>query len=182
MTIDFPEPRSSAVIAVDLQTKLLPVIHEKDAVLNRALMLMRGAQILQCPVLATEQYPKGLGSTVPEAAELFTEQAVEKHTFSIFGEEAFTTRLRQFAPKSLIFCGVETHVCVLQSIMDALKAGYRVYLAADGCGSRRESDKSLALDLLRTAGVPVLSAEALLFALLRDSRHPAFKTVSALVR
>ena len=180
--MDFPVPESTAVIAVDLQTKLLPVINARDAVLERALLLMRGAGAFQCPVLATEQYPAGLGSSVPEAAELFSAPAVAKRTFSIFGEPAFTALLEKHAPESLIFCGVETHVCVLQSILDARRAGYRVFLASDATGSRKDSDKTSALDFLRSEGVPVLSAEALLFALLRDSRHPAFKTISKLVR
>jgi len=172
-----------AVIAVDLQTRLMPVIHEGNKVLERACMFLQGVRTIGLPVMATEQYPKGLGPSVPEIAEIIPEaDRTAKISFSVFGAPEIREHLAALKAESLIFCGVETHVCVLQSILDALHEGFQAVLAVDAAGSRTEMDKDLALAEIRRAGGRVLSAEALLFMLMRDAKHPAFKSVSKLVK
>ena len=151
---------------------------------DRVEMLLKAAAELKLDVLATEQYPKGLGATLPRFAELLPEgtQVVAKTGFSVFEEPAFRTALAARTRKTLIFCGIESHVCVLQSVFDALERGFEVCLAADAVTSRKLSDRELALEAARSAGALVLSSEALLFMMFRDAQNPAFKAVSKLVR
>jgi len=180
----FPDPEKSAVVAVDLQEKLLPVISGNEEIRRRAEILLRGCEELGMVQIFSEQYPKGLGPTVPEIAGCPGAKRFlfEKRSFSLFEEPVMDEILLKTAPDTLIFCGVEAHICVLQSIFDALDRNYQVILAADACGSRRDSDKALALDAARQAGAFVLSAEAILFMLMRTSAHPAFKAVSKLIK
>lgn len=179
-----PSPDSSMLIVVDLQERLLPAMAEPETVIGRSRILLQGAAALGVDVLLTEQYPKGLGSTVPAITELLHRSAVtvEKTGFSAFVAPAFRTRLASVPKKTLIVAGIEAHVCVLQTVFDALGDGYKVILAADAVSSRKASDCELALKAARHAGAQVLSVESILFMLLRDAKHPAFKTVSALIR
>ena len=176
-----PDP---ALIAVDLQEKLVPAMCETEKFLPRAKILLQGAKELGLRVIATEQYPKGLGPTLPEIAELFPAGTVAaaKTSFSVFGEPAFRGELEKCRPHSLIFCGIEAHVCVLQSVFDALEAGFPVTVAADAVSSRKSADVVLALEAARQAGAWILSTESILFMLLKNSLHPAFKPVSKLIR
>lgn len=183
--MNLPNAADPVIIAVDLQERLMPSVYNTDEVTARAKVLLAGAAEIGVPVIATEQYPKGLGNTVPEIAELFTPEkntVVAKTSFSVFGEENFKNALSQLHPNTLIFCGVETHVCVLHSVFNALEAGYNVIIAADAVSSRKESEKILALESARQAGAWVLSTESILFLLLKNSQHPAFKAVSKLIK
>ena len=183
--MNLPNAADPVIIAVDLQERLMPSVYNTDEVTARAKVLLAGAAVIGVPVIATEQYPKGLGNTIPAIAETFVPEkscVVAKTSFSVFGEEKFQEALSQMRPHSLIFCGMETHVCVLHSVFDALEAGYPVIIAADAVSSRKESEKLLALETARQAGAWVLSTESILFALLKNSLNPAFKAVSKLIR
>ena len=183
--MNLPNCFDPAIIAVDLQERLIPSMYNPDEVTSRAAVLLRGAADLGVHVIATEQYPKGLGNTIPAIAETFAPEkssVIAKTSFSVFGEELFRDELKKVRPHSLIFCGVETHVCVLQSVFEALEAGYPVIVAADAVSSRKESEKLLALESVRQAGGWVLSTESILFTLLKNSLHPSFKAVSKLIK
>ena len=180
----FIDPNTTALVVVDLQEKLAPAMSEFEECANRVEMLLKGAAELKLDTIATEQYPKGLGATLPRFAGLLPPgtPVVAKTGFSVFEEPAFRTALAASTRKTLVFCGIESHVCVLQSVFDALERGFKVCLAADAVTSRKPSDRELALEAARAAGALVVSSEALLFMMLRDAQNPAFKAISKLVR
>lgn len=183
--MNLPNCIEPALITVDLQERLVPTMYNSDEVVARASVLLRGAAELGVPVIATEQYPKGLGNTIPAISELLVpgqSSVVAKTSFSVFGEELFCEELKKLHPRTLIFCGIETHVCVLHSVFDAIEAGYPVIVAADAVSSRKETEKLLALESVRQAGGWCLSTESVLFMLLKNSLHPSFKAVSKLIR
>ena len=180
----FIDPAETALIVVDMQERLAPAMSEFEECANRVELLLDGARELALDAIVTEQYPKGLGATLPRFAEKLPEgtPVVAKTGFSCFEEPAFRTSLAARSRKTLVFCGIESHVCVLQSVLDALERGFKVCLAADAVTSRKQSDRKLALKAARAAGVLVASSEALLFMMLRDAKNPAFTAVSKLVR
>ena len=184
LKIAIPNPATTTLAVIDLQSKLLPAMAKRDRLINRCQMLINGISALNGRIIVSEQYPKGLGGTVPEIQSVLPEKTpiVSKTAFSVFGEAQFRRELAGTATLSLIFCGVEAHVCVLQSAIDAANAGYDVLLAADAVDSRKDFDCSLALEELRSRGITVLSAEAILFMLLKNAAAPEFKTVSKLVK
>ena len=175
---------SAALVVIDVQQKLAPAMSDFETCANRIELLLDGARELGLDTLVTEQYPKGLGPTLPRFASRLPAGQVylPKTGFSVFADPGFRTALSQKSRKTLIFCGIESHVCVLQSVFDALERGFAVALAADAVTSRKAADCELALAAARAAGATVLSAEALLFMLLGDAKHPAFKAISKLVR
>ena len=181
---NYPTCENAVCVIVDIQAKLLPAMNEPEKVLNRAQMLVQGMNELNVPVVVTEQYPQGLGNTVPELAALFTESTpvIAKTSFSCFGEAEFAAKLDIKTHPVMIIAGIESHVCVAQTALDALNAGFQVFIAADAVNSRKDSDLNTALAQLRHAGCTVASAEAILFMLLKTAKHPAFKAVSKLVR
>ncbi|WP_294505939.1 isochorismatase family protein [uncultured Victivallis sp.] len=182
--MNIPEIDSTSLVVVDLQTKLTAVMDNYSAVQERATLMLKGANALELDVIVTEQYPAGLGPTVPEIAELLPPGCapIAKTGFSVFAEPAFRIALKAKSKNCLIFLGIETHVCLLQSVYDARKAGYEVIVCADAVTSRSAANRELALAEMRTAGAHVLPVESILFLLLRDAKHPAFKTVSKLIR
>ncbi|MBR2344855.1 MAG: isochorismatase family protein [Lentisphaeria bacterium] len=182
--MEIPTVENSLLVVVDLQQKLMPVMSDSELVTARAALMVRAAAELELDILVTEQYPKGLGSTVPEIATWLPDSAnvCEKTAFSVFKSPEFMTELSSRKRQTLIFVGVEMNVCLLQSVLDARNAGYEVIVVADAVGSRKNSEKEWALETARRSGAYVLGSEAVLFMLLRDAKHPHFKAVSALIK
>ena len=178
------DPADAVVVMIDMQQKLLPAMAERETLVGSCARLLDGAAALGVRVIVTEQYPKGLGNTVPELAAHLAPgtPVIPKTSFSVFGEEAFRTELLKRRCRDFIICGIESDICVLQSVFDALDRGFKVCLAADAVTSRKLADRELALQAARSAGALVVSSEALLFMMLRDAKNPAFKAVSKLVR
>jgi nicotinamidase-related amidase len=135
------------------------------------------AKILNLPIFVTTQYAKGLGPTVPEIAAAAPGKTYDKVCFSCFGDEPFLEAVRERVPEggSLLLAGVETHICVLQTALGGLSAGYDVHVAADAVGSRAASSHSLGLERMRAAGVVISSAEMAIYELLGDARRTEFK-------
>lgn len=178
-----PDPAKLAVVIVDMQEKLLPAMADGAAVLRQHGILLQGAQALKLPVLATEQYPKGLGFTVPELKPLLNpETTYEKTSFSCFGSAPFADYFRLGGAKQLVVAGIETHVCVQQTVLDALERGLEVFILADAVASRNPANRDTALALMRNAGAVITSTESFLFECLRGAAHPEFRTISKLVR
>lgn len=177
-------PADTAVVMVDMQQKLLPAMAEGEAVVRKCARLLDGAAALGVRILVSEQYPQGLGPTVPELAEHLPAgtPVIAKTAFSVFDEGAFRAELGKRKCRDLVFCGIESDICVLQSVFAARAAGYRVAVAADAVTSRRTADRDLALTAARQAGALAVGVDSILFMLLGDAKHPAFKTVSRLVR
>ena len=172
------------VCVVDLQEKLVPTQSHPTELLQRVKVLLGGLRALEIPFIAAQQYPKGLGELLPEVKELFPENTfiADKITFSCFGTPEFKDAAKQLNRRQMILLGVETHVCVLQTALDAMKLGYEVYLAEDCTDSRHDYDRTAGLNFMRESGIRIVTAEMLLFQLMHDSHHPAFKTISKLVR
>jgi nicotinamidase-related amidase len=180
----FPTVENSAFVMIDMQQRLLPVMNNSQQVLERSVLLLNAAAALNADVLVTEQYPKGLGNTVPELCTWLSEKspAIAKTSFSVFGSPEFCSALLERKREVLIFFGIEAHVCVLQSVLDAKDRGYEVIVVADAVSSRKSADCACALQTMRDQGIHLLNSESVLFMMLRDAAHPAFKAVSKLVK
>jgi nicotinamidase-related amidase len=172
------EPDQCVLIVVDIQEKLLPPIWEKDRLIRNAQLLTRLAGILKIPALVTTQYAKGLGKTVPEIAQLLPgTPTIDKLMFSCFGSEAFCGLLKRLPGQrtTVLLCGMETHICVMQTALGALREGYLVHVAADAVSSRTELNWRLGLNRMQAAGAVLSSTEMMIYEMLRQSGAPAFK-------
>ncbi|MBS3964328.1 MAG: isochorismatase family protein [Methylomonas sp.] len=176
----------SLLLVIDVQTRLLSAMADSDAqeVTANTVKLLAAAETLAIPVLLTEQYPQGLGAShadiahaMPDAARCFAKTA-----FSCCGAEGLIAALQVSARSQVVLTGQEAHVCVLQTALELLAAGYAVFVVEDGVCSRSARHKDNALARLRQAGVVIVNYESVLFEWLQDARHPQFKTLSALLR
>ncbi|SMH60259.1 hydrolase [Azospirillum agricola] len=174
----------SVLVVVDVQARLLPAIHESGRVLRNAGILLKAAGALSVPVLLTEQYAKGLGETVEpvRAALPAGTPTIEKITFASTGEPAFVAALEGLRRRSVVLCGTEAHVCVLQTALGLLRLGYTVHLVADAVSSRTPANHAAAIDRLRAAGASIVTTEMVVFEWLERAGTPVFKTVSALIK
>jgi nicotinamidase-related amidase len=170
----------TGLLVIDLQTKLLDKIPHKSNIIAKTLQLVEGAKILEIPVFSTEQYPKGLGPTVPELAGQLTNQ-LEKVSFSCGVLPEVIEFFKSKSVQKILLAGIETHVCVLQTALDLMAQGFLVYLAVDAAGSRHEQDREWALRRLETAGVVLTTAETALFEWAEKAGTPEFKEISRLV-
>ena len=170
-------------VAIDYQEKLVPVMHEKERLLQKSAMLLQGLGLLDVPVLETRQYPKGLGETVPEiVAAMKVPVTLDKMAFGCCDDEGFMAALRATGKKTVILCGIESHVCVLQTLIALKELGYTPVLVADCVSSRSPVDLKFALKRARDEGAVVTTAESLLFELLRVAGGDTFKAISKLVK
>lgn len=181
---NFPEVSDSLVVLIDVQEKFVPAIPTVQNILPRQKLILKAASELKLSTIITEQYPKGLGNTVPELKELFQPEwpVFEKSSFSCFGSTEFRKELTKSPKKYMAVMGIETHVCLLQTVVDALNKGYKPIVLADTVASRNEYDRQIALDFMRQQGAMIITAEAFLFMLMKDSGHPAFRAVSKLLK
>lgn len=240
-------PQETLFVCVDIQTKLLGAMSYKERVLKNARTLLQGAKILNIPILITEQYPKGLGSTDeslgfkefliannhssdsnhnspsqnlesslnpnansldsrtnldsrnldsqapnpqisnlknPRATHLEIPQCtlMKKTSFSIFGDKSIADFIRQSKRTTLVFFGIETHVCVLQSVWHSVTLGLDVWVAEDALSSRNSDNHDNAIWLMRQKGAKITNTESILFGAMKDSKHPSFKAISALIK
>src|ERR1700747_809365 len=167
-----------ALIVVDMQEKLLPPIWEKERLVRNVQLLIRLAAILKIPALVTTQYAKGLGKTVPESASRSpVSPPIHKLMFSCFGSDVFCSLLKRLPGQrtTVLLCGMETHICVMQTALGALRDGYLVHVAADAVSSRTELNWRIGLDRMRAAGAILSSTEMMIYELLRSSGAPAFR-------
>ncbi|WP_131667982.1 isochorismatase family protein [Psychrobacter pygoscelis] len=172
-------------VIIDVQEKLTPHIYRQQEILSKIVMLIEGLQALGIPIMLNEQYKKGLGETVPEIMEVLDSnkaKAVEKVTFSACDNNEAWNHLAQQNRNAVLLCGVETHVCVMQTALDLLDNGMQPVIIADATGSRNAYDRKQAIRRMRRAGAVVTTVEAILFELCRSSKDPAFKTISNLVK
>lgn len=177
---DLMTRRDTGLLVIDVQTKLMDKMQHRDAVVANIARLVDGATILGMPVLCTEQYPKGIGPTVPELiARLPTRP--EKLSFSCCGLPEVADQLRSRGAKKVLLAGIETHVCVQQTALDLWSLGFRVFVAADAVCSRRDFDRDIALRRMEQAGVVLTTTEAALFEWTEVAGTPEFKQISKLV-
>jgi nicotinamidase-related amidase len=171
----------TALLVIDVQEKLLPKIHAAAAVERNIAFLIDAARLLNVPVLATEQYPQGLGPTAAVVAERLPPDRPAKVAFSCEAVPAVADTLGAGRPNVLL-AGIETHVCVMQTALDLLNRGVGVFVAADAVASRFDVDHRFALNRLERAGAVLTTVETAAFEWLGSADHPAFKAVSRLVR
>jgi nicotinamidase-related amidase len=172
------EPRHCALAVVDIQEKLLPPIFEKERMVRNSQLLIRLAKILDVPVLLSTQYSKGLGQTVHEIASLLSETApIEKNEFGCFNNDAYCARVKSLPgdKNTLLVCGMESHICVTQTVLGALNRGYIVHVASDAVSSRSEWNWKIGLERMRQAGAIISSTEMMIYELLRSASGPVFK-------
>jgi len=172
------EAEQCALIVVDMQEKLLPPIWEKERLVRNVQLLIRMAGILKIPALVTTQYAKGLGNTVPSIADLLQQSTpIDKMMFSCFGSDVFCSMLKRLPGQrtTVLLCGMETHICVMQTALGALREGYLVHVASDAASSRTELNWRIGLDRMRAAGAILSSTEMMIYELLRSSGAPAFR-------
>jgi len=156
----------------------LPPIFNNELMVRNAQLLIRAAGILNIPALMSTQYAKGLGTTVPEIASLLPgTEAIDKTLFSCFGSDVFCAALKRVPGNrnTLLLCGMETHICVAQTALAALREGYLVHVAADAVGSRTELNWKIGLERMRDAGSVISSTEMVIYELMRASSSAAFK-------
>jgi nicotinamidase-related amidase len=172
------EAERCALVLVDIQERLLPPIYQREQLVRNAQLLIRAAGILKIPALVSTQYAKGLGGTVPEIASLLPgTEAIDKTLFSCFGSDLFSAALKRVPgqPNTLLLCGMESHICVTQTALAALREGYLVHVASDAVGSRTEWNWKIGLQRMRDAGAVISSTEMIIYELIRASSSEAFK-------
>jgi len=177
-------PEECALIVVDIQERLLPPIFEKDRLLKNAQLLVRLAGILEIPIITTTQYAKGLGETVGDVKLLLPSAAIDKQSFSCFGSDAFCSAMKRLPGQrnTALLCGMESHICVAQTALAALREGYLVHVASDAVSSRTEWNWKIGLERMRAAGAVISSTEMMIYELLRGSGTEAFKEMLRYLR
>lgn len=175
--------KEAALIIVDVQEKLFPLVYERNKVLDNIRKLIRFAKIINMPIVLTEQYPRGLGLTIPEIKEIIPEiQPIEKVEFSCFGSEKFRSLLNDLNVKTLIITGIETHICVAQTSIEGLNNGYKSCVIVDATSSRNPEDKSVALERMKQSGVIIASTEMIIYELLGTAGTQEFREVLKLIK
>lgn len=173
--------RHAALLIVDLQEKLLATMSDRELIVANAIRLVRGADLLGIPAMATEQYPQGLGPTEPTLAALIPDRP-EKSTFHCCACPRVLENLHGRAVRHVTLAGIEAHVCIAQTALELIALGFTVQVAADAVASRQRFDWETSLRRLERVGVIVSSTEAILFEWIESADHPQFKAVSKLVK
>lgn len=176
----------AALVVVDVQEKMLSAIGSDPVagVVDRCIQLVRMAQLFEMPIFLTEQYPKGIGPTndrlksaLPEEVRVF-----EKTTMSCWRDSAFSEALQQSGREHIVVCGVESHVCIQQTVLDLLRVDFVPFVPVNAVASRFDFDKAAAMERMRSAGAELTTAEALIFELVERCDDPKFKDVLKLVK
>lgn len=179
---DRMNPDDTVLLVVDLQDKLLPAIHEADACVEQCRRMIEAAKVLGVPLLVTEQYPSGLGATCAVLRDaLGGAETFEKTAFSSC-VEPLVARLRELARPNVVVVGIETHVCVQQTVLDVLRLGYTAYVCADAVGSRRPLDRDMAVARMRQAGAIITTIESVIFELTGEAATETFRRVLRIVK
>lgn len=174
---------NTVLIVIDMQVNLYRVMQEKEAILDNNCRIIQGVRTFGIPVIVTEQVPEKIGPTLPEmAGYLQGIQAISKESFSCWKNQEFMKAVVARERKQLIVTGIETHVCVYQTVMDLLKSGYEVHVVADAVSSRTAANKACGIERMRDAGAAILSTEMALFELLQTAAHGKAKDIFKIVK
>ena len=170
-------------LIIDIQEKLYPVIAEKERLLDNCKKLIEGLRILDIPIVCTQQYSKGLGATLSEISSLLQPFSfIEKNAFSCLDQPQYADLLDQSGKTNVLICGIESHVCVLQTAVDLQEKGYQPIVISDGISSRHLAEKQIALQRFSLEGIRVSTVESILFELTRSADSVEFKSISKLVK
>jgi len=178
------EAATSHLVIVDVQERLAPAVADREGITGAVLLLLEAARVHGVPVTVTEQYPKGLGPTLGSVVAALPDDAVviEKTAFSAMREPNFAARVEGIERPHLLVAGMETHVCVLQTVLDALRAGWSCSVAADAVGSRSDEDRRRGLDRMAAAGADIVTTEMAIFEWTEKAGTPAFRRLAPLIR
>ena len=172
------DQKRSVLVIIDVQEKLFPSIHDHERLLTRIDLLISAAALMKIPLLVTEQYPKGLGSTIEELRRVIPLfKPLAKVDFSCVPAPGFKEQLSSLQRDQVVLAGIETHVCVTQTALDLASGGENVFVAADATGSRRPLDAQVALQRLDRIGITIISAESIVFEWLRRAGTEEFKAI-----
>jgi len=173
----------TALIIIDVQEKLFERVEDGDRIADSICKLIRFANILGIPIILTEQYPEGLGPTIHRIRELIPNvKPIEKIEFSCMASREFRRRLSEINVKNLVLTGIEAHICVAQTAIEAITSGYKVYVVYDAISSRHRDDKAIAIERMKQHGVYMVTSEMLMYEVLRRAGTPEFKEILKLVR
>jgi len=171
------------LVVVDVQGKLAELMDNKESVFANIEILIRTAKALDFGIIWCQQYPRALGPTIPQIAQLLTDsQPIDKFSFSCCGHDEFNNKLKELRPKQVILCGIEAHVCIHQTAADLLDKDYEVHVIADAISSRTPANKEIALRRMEADGALLSSTEMALFELLRTAKHEKFKELMKLIK
>lgn len=175
-------PQNSLLLVVDIQQRLMPVIENRDQIVFNTRRLLEAANLLEVPVLVSEQYPQGLGPTLPEIAEKWpaSTMILPKKAFSVCAEDRLREAIATSSAPKIVLCGVEGHICVLQTAFDLLAMGKEVVLVVDAAGSRFRSDYETAIRRMESFGIVPATTEGIYFEWCSTSDHSKFKEISRL--
>ena len=169
-------------IVIDVQEKLLPHMLNTQKLIRNFKILLEGFQIMGVPIISTQQYPTGLGITIPEINEKLDSPAIDKITFSCCDENKFMVNLQHTGKKTFILSGIETHICVQQTAIDLSSEGYQTVIVADCVSSRQSIDHNIAIQRMRSEGSTITTCESILFELCRSAQASYFKNLSLLIK
>lgn len=174
---------NSLVLIIDIQDRLVAAL-DKDVIVANAVKVASAAKLLSIPVLLTEQYPKGLGHTVPQLQQALPEnsEVVEKTFFNALLEDGMIDKIKSYGKKQIVIFGIETHICVHQTASALVEAGFEVYVIKDACASRSKYEFKQGIDAMQANGVKVSCVEIALFEWLKGAKNPKFKEVQALIK
>jgi nicotinamidase-related amidase len=173
----------TVALVIDIQEKLFPHIDNHKQLQANCEILLSGLNVMDIPLLVTEQYPKGLGPTIKSVSKLINDfDPIEKLSFSCCGEQKFLDTLHEHGKRNILVCGIETHVCVLQTVMDLIERGYHPVVIEDCVSSRKPSDRETALKRMAREGVIITTYESILFELCQVAGTKEFKQISRLVK
>ncbi len=174
---------NTALVVVDVQEKLLPFVIGKEEIVSNIQMLINFVHIMDIPVILTEHYPKGLGVTVPEIKEALEEyEPKEKVIFSCYGSLGFTKKLEELGVKRFMIVGIESHICVQQTTLDAMNSGYEVHVISDAVSSRTQRNLDIGLQKMRQFGAVISSTEMAMYEIMERADTEEFKEVLKLVK
>jgi nicotinamidase-related amidase len=177
------EVNRTVLIIIDVQEKLTRVMHEREALISNLQRLVKGMAVLEIPEIITEQYPQGLGPTIPEITGLLVEVSpISKTVFSCWNEEKFVSKLKSLQRTQVLICGIEGHVCVYQTACDLIANGYETYAVTDTITSRTPDNRQLSFEMMKQAGVRLTGTETVLFELLKIAQGEKFKKISQIVK
>lgn len=176
--------KDTMALIIDFQERLVPVIHQQEELLHNTELLIKGLDALEIPMVVTQQYTKGIGITVPRISELFGQEFTyeDKITFSCVETKSILEQIEKSEKKNIIICGIEAHICVLQTVIDLIEKGYHVILVEDCVGSRRESDRQVGIKRAILEGAIPTTYESILFELTRVAKSDVFKEISKLIK
>jgi len=174
---------NAVLVLIDYQAKLVPAMHDRERLITNVLKLVRGAAAFELPVIVTEQYPQGLGPTLPEVIELLPGVTpIAKTCFSACDDGTFLQALRASGRSQVLLAGIETHICVYQTALALVRGGWQVQAVTDACASRDPANETAALRRMEAAGVSPTNVEMALFELLKVARGEVFKQISRIVK